>query len=275
LLESIGVIGFGKIAQAIITPLLEQNKIDQKRVFCVVKSDDSIERIKREYPFKINIYSVEDPNYKFAWNSSINILAVKPQQLNEVADQMSLLDFNESKHKGLLISILAGVGLNRLEKIFYRHRCVRVVTNIPIVVGQGLTAITWGGDIIENDQHLTRQVFEKSSQIFEYKEEFLDPFLALTSSGPAIISLILDSLSDGGLASGIPLQNSQYLVLETVLGTISLMQEKNISFSEVKELVTSPSGTTIAALRVLEDGKIRSTLIEAIVEATKRSREFY
>ena len=174
----------------------------------------------------------------------------------------------------LLVSILAGVSINKLSQKFPKHRCVRVVTNIPITVGKGLTGISWGEKITKDQKQVTKKLFENSSKVYEFTEDYLDIFLALTSSAPAIIALIIEALSDGGLSGGLPKKISEELVMEMMIGTISLIRENKLTTSELKNLVTSPGGTTISALRVLEKKSIRSALIESIVAASNRSKEF-
>ena len=151
---------------------------------------------------------------------------------------------------------------------------MRVVTNIPITIGKGLTGIYWGEEITEDQKKFTIKLFENTSKIYEFTEDYLDIFLALTSSGPAIIALIIEALSDGGLSGGLPKILSDELVLEMILGTTSLIKENKLTTSELKNLVTSPGGTTISALRVLEKKSVRSALIESIVSASNRSKEF-
>ena len=151
---------------------------------------------------------------------------------------------------------------------------MRVVTNIPITIGKGLTGIAWGEKITKDEKQITKKLFESSSKVYEFTEDYLDIFLALTSSGPAIIALIIEALSDGGLSGGLPKMLSEELVMEMILGTINLIKEKKLTTSELKNLVTSPGGTTISALRVLEKKSIRSALIESIVSASNRSKEF-
>ena len=151
---------------------------------------------------------------------------------------------------------------------------MRVVTNIPITIGEGLTGIAWGEGIKKEQKQFTKKLFENTSKIYEFTEDYLDIFLALTSSGPAIVALIIEALSDGGLSGGLPKMLSEELVLEMIIGTISLMKENKLSTSDLKNLVASPGGTTISALRVLEKKSIRSALIESIVSASNRSKEF-
>tara|TARA_Y100000813_G_C23898059_1_gene228202 strand:- start:68 stop:526 length:459 start_codon:yes stop_codon:yes gene_type:complete len=151
---------------------------------------------------------------------------------------------------------------------------VRVVTNIPIIVGKGLTGIAWSENLTKVQKQLTKKLFENTSKIYELPENYLDIFLAITSSGPATIALIIEALSDGGLSGGLSKILSEELVMEMILGTISLIKENNLTTSELRNLVTSPGGTTISALRILEKKSVRSALIESIVSACNRSKEF-
>ena len=267
--DKIGIIGFGNIANSIITPLLEKKLIRPDNVFCVVNSEKSLENIKKNYKYNINLYESSSNASKIIWDCQVKLLSVKPQHLKSIIEPDNL-NINDN----LLVSILAGVSLNSLTKIFPNHKCVRVVTNIPITVGQGLTGISWGEKITEDQKQVTKRLFENTSKVYEFPEDYLDIFLALTSSGPAIIALIIEALSDGGLSGGLPKILSEELVMEMILGTTNLIKEKKLTTSELKNLVTSPGGTTISALRVLEKKSVRSALIESIVSVSNRSKEF-
>ena len=265
----IAVIGFGNIAKAIITPLLEKNLISPEDIYCLVNSKESVENIKKNFKYDVNIFQADSKESNLIWDCQVKLLSVKPQQLKEISE----LD-NHKKNENLLVSILAGVSLDKLIQKFPNHRCVRVVTNIPITVGKGLTGIAWGEDISEDQKQFTKKLFKNSSKIYEFTEDYLDTFLALTSSGPAIIALIIEALSDGGLSGGLQKKLSEELVMEMILGTITLIKQKNLSTADLRNIVTSPGGTTISALRVLEKKCVRSSLIESIVSACNRSKEF-
>ena len=267
--DKIAIIGFGNIANAIITPLLDKKLIHPENVYCVVKSEKSLENIKKNYKHEINVYESSSKESKKIWDCQVKLLSIKPQHFKDIieADNLKTKD-------NLLVSILAGVSIERLTQKFPNHKIARVVTNIPIIVGKGLTGIAWGEKITKDDKQVTKNLFENTSKVYEFSEDYLDIFLALTSSGPAIISLMIEALSDGGLSGGLPKILSEELVMEMILGTISLIKEKKITTSELKNLVTSPGGTTISALRVLEKKSIRSALIESIVSASNRSKEF-
>jgi len=267
--DKIAIIGFGNIAKAIITPLLEKKLFQPENVYCVVKSEKSLENIKKNYKYKINVCEATSEDSKITWDCPVKLLSVKPQHLKDISEVC-----NKKNDDNLLVSILAGVSINRLTQNFPNHKCARVVTNIPITVRKGLTGIAWGEEITEDQKQSTKKLFEKTSKIYEFTEDYLDIFLALTSSGPAIIALIIEALSDGGLSGGLPKKLSEELVMQMIIGTISLIKENKLTTSELKNLVTSPGGTTISALRVLEKKSIRSALIESIVSASNRSKEF-
>jgi len=267
--DKIAIIGFGNIASAIVTPLLYNKLIQPEHVFCVVNSEKSLENKKKNYKYKINVYKSGSKDSKIIWDCQVKLLSVKPQHLKDISEADNI-----SNKDNLLVSILAGVSINRLTQKFPKHKCVRVVTNIPITIGKGLTVISWVEEITEDQKQFTKKLFENTSKIYEFTEDYLDIFLALTSSGPAIIALIIEALSDGGLSGGLPKIISEELVMEMILGTICLIKENKLTTSELKNLVTSPGGTTISALRVLEKKSVRSALIESIVSASNRSKEF-
>ncbi len=267
MIGKIAVIGFGNIAKAIITPLFDRNLLNPQDVYCLVNTKKSLENIRKNYNYDINIFQANSKDSEIIWDCQVKLLSVKPQQLKNI------IELKKTK-SNLLVSILAGVSLETLTKKFPNHKCVRVVTNIPITIGKGLTGIAWSDEINEDQKKLIKSLFENSSKIYEFPENLLDIFLALTSSGPAIIALIIEALSDGGLSGGLQKQLSEELVMEMMLGTVCLIKDTNLTTADLKNMVTSPGGTTISALRVLENKSLRSALIEAIVSATNRSKEF-
>ena len=265
--SKIAVIGFGNIAKAIITPLFDKKLLKPKDVYCLVNTKKSLENIRKNYKYDINIFQANSKGSEIIWDCKVKLLSVKPQQLKNIIEL-------EKNKNNLLVSILAGVSLEKLIKKFPNHKCVRVVTNIPITIGKGLTGISWGDEITKDHKQFVKNLFENSSKIYEFPEDLLDIFLSVTSSGPAIVALIIEALSDGGLSGGLQKRLSEELVVEMILGTVSLIKETNLTTAELKNMVTSPGGTTISALRVLENRSLRSALIEAVVSASNRSKEF-
>ncbi len=269
MISKIAVIGFGNIAKAIITPLLDNKLLDPKNIYCLVNSKKTLESIKQNYKYDVNIFQSNTKEAKIIWECPVKILSVKPQQLNEIIEIK-----NQKLSDNLIVSVLAGVSINKLRKRFPNHKCIRVVTNVPITIGRGLTGIAWGEEITSDQKIFIKKLFNNSSKVYEFLEDSLDIFLALTSSGPAIIALIIEALSDGGLSGGLQKKLSEELVMEMIIGTIDLIKQSNMTTTELRNMVTSPGGTTISAIRVLEKKSLRSALIESIISARNRSKEF-
>ncbi len=262
------------MAQAIVLPLIENGDIQPSEVIGVVGHQESIQMARNQLPGEVSIFAAEDPRSSNVWNASMNLLAIKPQQLSELEQAIqSGSALGTLPKTPLLVSLLAGVKLNRLTKIFPSHACCRAVPNTPVLVGAGLTGISWADDISREQRLSVKKLFQPVSEILDLPEENLDAFLALTSSGPAYIALIAEALADGAVAAGLPRSLANYLANKTLYGTSLLFDQKDLHPGQLKDMVTSPGGTTITALRHLEKAGLRSALMEAVIAASERSRE--
>ncbi|MFM9099969.1 MAG: pyrroline-5-carboxylate reductase, partial [Cyanobium sp.] len=173
----------------------------------------------------------------------------------------------------LLLSVLAGVRLERLERLFPGWRCVRAVPNTPCLVRSGLTGLAWGSGISEERRTWVRTLFACVGDVLDLQEPQLDAFLALTSSGPAFLALVVEAMADGAVAAGLPRAQALHLAHRTLAGTAALLDQHTLHPGQPKDMVSSPGGTTIAGLRKLEQAALRSALIEAVLAAAARSRE--
>ena len=164
------------MAKAIISPLLERGEYQPEDVLGIVGSSSSISSVLSDLPKGVRVASSQDSLSSEVWNAPLKLLAVKPQQLNKVKESFSSFQCNDQFSKPLLISVLAGITLKRLEKTFPGHTCVRAVPNTPSLVGKGLTGLAWGDDITLNQKKAVRNIFEPVSEIFELSERKLDSF---------------------------------------------------------------------------------------------------
>ena len=269
---SLGVIGFGQIAQAIVIPLITQKIFLPEKVFGVVRRESNVDSLLQKLPKGVSVVSSENNHFVDVLDAPIQILAVKPKDLSSVAKTINNFTKQQTRNPPLLISVLAGVTLTRLEKTFPNHICVRTVPNTPSLVGKGLTGICFGKDVTEEHRQIVDEIFKSSSEVFNLQEDKLDAFLALTSSGPAYVALIIESLADGAVAAGLSRSLAQELSIKTLLGSSFLLSEYDLHPGELKDMVASPGGTTITALRHLEMSGLRSALIEAVMLAAEKSR---
>ena len=261
------------MAKAIVSPLFERGVYESKNVLGIVGSTSSIPSALSDLPKGIKVVSREDALSSEVWRAPLKLLAVKPQQFFEIQESVYSFQSNDQFPKPLLISVLAGITLKSLKNAFPGHTCIRAVPNTPSIVGEGLTGLAWDEEITLDQKILVRQIFEPISEIFELPERQLDSFLALTSSGPAYIALVLEAMADGAVAAGLPRNLSNQLAHKTLSGTASLLREKCLHPAELKDMVASPAGTTISAIRHLELAGLRSALIEAVVLAAQKSRQ--
>jgi len=253
------------MAQALLVPLLEAGLVAPSSVHAAVASSASAERLAA----RLQVPESTDPAE--AWAAPLVLLAVKPQQLETAAAAAAA---SGALHRpGLLISVLAGVTLERLQRLFPGWQCVRAVPNTPALVRAGLTGLAWGEGLAPASRQQVRQLFALVGEVLELPEGQLDAFLALTSSGPAFVALVAEAMADGAVAAGLPRLQAQHLAHRTLAGTAALLQEQELHPGQLKDMVTSPAGTTIAGLRQLEKAGLRSALIEAVVAAAERSRE--
>ena len=258
---SLGVVGLGRMAQALLFPLLEAGLVEGAGVRAVVASGASAARLAQAHGLAVGTDPTE------AWAAPVVLLAVKPQQLDQVALAAS------PGQQGLLISVLAGVKLERLQRLFPAWHCVRAVPNTPSLVRAGLTGLAFGPGVSSAQRAWVEALFGLVSEVHELPEAQLDAFLALTSSGPAFVALVAEGMADGAVAAGLPRNLAHRLAHRTLAGTAALLDGQGLHPGQLKDMVSSPGGTTMAGLRMLEQAGVRSALLEAVVAAAQRSQE--
>lgn len=200
------------------------------------------------------------------------LLCVKPNDALEALREAGEGGLFRNK---LVISIVTGLSVEKLEAAAGEGvRVVRVMPNTPALVGQGAAALARGGAATDADVVLTRSIFEAVGRIVEVKESLLDAVTGLSGSGPAYIYLVIEALADGGVRMGLPRDLALQLAAQTVAGAAAMVLETGLHPAVLKDQVTSPGGTTIAALESLEKNSARHAMIEAVRVAAERSREW-
>ncbi len=201
--------------------------------------------------------------------ANVLVLAVKPGNVGGLLTEIGGA-FTEDH---LLISIAAGVTIARLEAgLGGAARVVRVMPNTPALVGMSASAFALGKHATETDAGLVGRLLEAVGMAFQLKESLLDAVTGLSGSGPAYVYLIIEALSDGGVASGLPRDVATRLAAQTVLGAAKMVLETGQHPGALKDMVTSPGGTTIEGLHELEKGRVRGAFINAVRAATEKSK---
>jgi pyrroline-5-carboxylate reductase len=203
--------------------------------------------------------------------AEILLLAVKPDNVSEILLGLQTCPVPAEQ---VLVSIVAGIPLTRLAS--FRpdaSAIVRVMTNTPCLVGAGMSVLAPNPHVTQLQMEQIRQLFEAVGKTLVTPEKYLDAVTGLSGSGPGFFFLIVDALIEAGVLQGLPRETARQLVLQTMKGSAQLMEESNRHPAQLRDMVTSPGGTTIAGIQVMEEYKIRATLLKTVETATRRSRE--
>ena len=265
----LGLIGGGIMGEALLSRLIAQKIYQPSEV--IVSEPQQQRRNSLEQQYGV---AVTADNRVVALDASVLLLAVKPQVFEAIAaDLADVVTGLTRDSPPLVISILAGVPLSQLEEAFPQLPVIRAMPNTPATVGAGITAISSGSHTRDRHQKTALQLFSAVGEVVEVPETLMDAVTGLSGSGPAYVAMMVEALSDGGVAAGLPRAIATQLALATVRGTVQLLQETKMHPAELKDRVTSPGGTTIAGVAELERAGFRAGLITAVQAAAKRSQE--
>jgi pyrroline-5-carboxylate reductase len=265
LAQSIGFLGTGNMAEALIKGLIGSGVVEAKQIHGSDPRKERCQEMRDRYAIHATTH-----NEDVVRHAEIVVLSVKPQILPRVLDEIA----PHLKPSALVISIAAGTPLVAIERrLPPGTRVVRTMPNTPALVGAGATAIAAGSHAKEADVEATQRIFDAVGMTVVIDESQLDAVTGLSGSGPAYVFLIIEALSDAGVKMGLSRYNAQALAAQTLLGSAKLLIETHEHPGRLKDMVTSPGGTAIAGLHTLEAGGLRTTLINAVEAATNRSRE--
>lgn len=258
----LGFIGAGAMGGALLRGLLAAGKVTREDL---VYYDPDPKRQQEMAELGIEA-ALDNPE---VMHSPVVVLAVKPQFLKEVMEQIR--DF--ARPWQLVISLAAGVPLALLEEVLHSSRVIRAMPNTPLLVQAGMTALSPGSRATPEDLDLALDLFRAVGRAEVVDEIHLDAVTALSGSGPAFVAVFLEALADGAVKMGLPRVLALELAAQTLLGTARLLLEKNLHPARLRDLVASPGGTTIHGLHALEQGAFRAAVINAIESATWRAQD--
>jgi len=265
LTEKIGVIGAGKIGSAMARGIIRAGLAAKENVM----ASDVSEALRQAATQELGIKTTVD-NGELCDFADIIILAVKPQIVDPVAKEIA----KKIAKAKLLVSVAAGVPLARIEANLEKGaRVVRVMPNIPCVVGAGASAYGGGTHATSTDLERVGAILNSFGVGMAVEEKYLDAVTGLSGSGPAYVFLFMEALADGGVQVGLARDVALKLAMQTVYGAAKMALDGNKHLGELKDEVTSPGGTTIAGLYAMEQKGFHGTVMDAVVSATRRSQE--
>ena len=264
--KKIGFIGSGNMGEALVSGLVLSKAAKPENIICSDIAEDILEEIREKYGIRTTTDNIE-----VCKNSDIIVYATKPQILGPVLKETA-----PALDKGkLIISIAAGVPLAAIAAGLDKElRLIRSMPNICAFVKESATAIAAGEFVLDGDVELARAIFDSVGEtVFIQENVLMDAFTGLSGSGPAYIFTIVDAMADAGVKMGLSRKDALFLSTQTVLGAARLLLDSKEHPGQLKDRVASPGGTAIAGIHTLEQGGLRTTLINAVESATKRSKE--
>ncbi len=258
----IGFIGGGALAEAVVSGI-RGNFVPSSNIFISEPRKERCAELINRY--RVNAATSID---SFVGNVNLLFLAVKPKDapaaLNDLRKKLTL--------NTTIMSVVAGLKIEAIESFLPNNPIIRVMPNVAVRVGEAMAAYSLNNRVLEADRILAQNFWSAIGRAIEVDEKLMDAVTGLSGSGPAYAFIMIDALADGGVAAGLPRQAAIELAAQTLLGAAKMVLETGEHPAALRDKVTSPAGTTIEGVRVLERSGFRSALIEAVIAAADKSK---
>ena len=261
----LAILGTGRLGEALLGGLLRSGGATADQVWCTVRSDDRARLLGETYGVRADTDSAGA-----AANADVVLIAVKPQNIRALLEQIA-----GKVHPGqTVISVAAGVPTATIEDALADGvPVVRVMSNVPVLVDEAMSAVAPGRNAGPEHVAVADRILGHVGKVVHLGEEHLDSVTALSGSGPAYFFLLAEAMIDAGILLGLSRDVATELIIQTMVGSAKMLRDTGRHPVELRESVTSPGGTTIAAIRVLEEERVRAAFLNAIEAAKKRSQE--
>ncbi len=261
----IGFIGTGNMGSSIIKGILSSKFEKSENINIFDLDKEKVNNLVKEYG--VNTANSEK---ELAENCNIIILSVKPHIIPIVLKNLS----GNVKKDTIILTIAAGISISVIENALGEDKkVVRTMPNTPAQVLSGMTAVTFNKNIENSEKEIIFKLLNSFGKSVEIEEKLMHAYTGISGSLPAYVYMFMEALADGGVLCGMPRNKAYEIVAQTVAGSAKMLLETGKHPGQLKDEVCSPAGTTIEAVRVLENGNFRGNVIEAVVACTEKSKE--
>ncbi|OGD47079.1 pyrroline-5-carboxylate reductase [Candidatus Bathyarchaeota archaeon RBG_16_57_9] len=257
MVRSVAVIGAGVIGGAISKCLVQSGKVE--KVYATRRNIESL------IPLANLGVNISDSNPAACREADVIFICVKPGDIEKV-----LVEIRGEVQDKLIVSTAAIVPLEFFESTAPGGKYVRTMPNVAAIVGESFTAYSMGSTTTLRDKAAVEELLGTMGTCMEVEEKYMDAITGLSGSGPAYIAIVIDALTYAGLRVGLPRGLSKLAAAQSVLGTAKMIVDGVMTPSEIEEMVTTPGGTTIEGIYEIEDGKLRTALMNAVQAATNK-----
>ena len=262
--KTVGFIGGGAMAEALIKGLIKGSYVQPAQIMVNDVTEKRLQYLATSYGIGGSLDGAE-----VATKADILFLTVKPQSMAEVLDTVAPVVAKTT----IVISVAAGITIAALQGKMSGVPIVRVMPNTPVAVGEGMSAIALGKYATKKVEEIASYIFNSVGRAVTVDESAMDAVTGLSGSGPAYAFMLIDALSDAGVRVGFSRQTAVLLAAQTLLGASKMVLETGEHPAKLRDMVTSPGGTAIAGVHMLEQKSVRAAMIDAVVAATNRARE--
>lgn len=264
----LGIIGCGNMGEAILRGILAKKLVGSKTIICSDKNKEKLKQLNARYGVTIT-----ESNRKLVEECDVLLIAVKPQDINTVLQDIKLSNPPSLLKNKLIISICAGIKTAQLEKKLGKASVIRAMPNIGAQISQAISAVTSGKYATEENRKTSRGIFSCIGEVVELKEALFDAVTAVSGSGPAYFFYLAENLIRAAEEFGIPLPIARKLAVQTAIGSAGLMEHSGKDPQALRREVTSPGGTTEAAFTIFNKYKLDKILASGFKAAAARSKQ--
>ncbi len=261
----LGFIGCGNMSTAMICGILKNNIVDKTDITASTATEKSLRTAKEKLGINVTLN-----NKDVAQNADLIVIGVKPHIYADIAKEIKdILNPNQ-----IIVSIAPAKTLKWLgEQFGEKAKIVRTMPNTPAMVGEAMTAVCFNEYLTENEKQQVCHILESFGKVEIMSENLIDSIISVSGSSPAYVFMFIEAMADAACADGVPRQQAYRLAAQSVLGSAKMVLETGMHPAQLKDMVCSPAGTTIEAVRVLEQKGFRSAIIEAMRACNKKSKE--
>ena len=264
-MKKIGFIGAGNMAGAIIGGIIKSNLVESQNVIASAKTMTNLNKLKDEYNINVTLDARE-----FVKNSDIVFMAVKPNIFDGVLESVKDLIGDEK----IVVSIAAGKSISSIENIIGDDKkIIRTMPNTPALVNEGMSALCPNKNIEDEELKIVKGIFDSFGKSEVVGEYLIDSVIGVSGSSPAYVFMFIEAMADAAVVGGMPRKQAYNFAAQSVLGAAKMVIESGKHPGELKDMVCSPGGTTIEAVKVLENEGMRSSVINAVCACIEKSKE--
>lgn len=261
----LGFVGCGNMARAMLQGILQKKLYNSEDIIVSRRNEKALAEIKEQ--LSVNVTA---DNAEVAQKADVLVLAVKPFQFETVIGEIR----DVVQEDTLVISIAAGQTMENIERLFGKNiKLVRSMPNTPALVLEGAAGVCFNEKVNDADKKMVMNIFSSFGIAHEVPESMMDTVVGVSGSSPAYVFMFIEAMADAAVSDGMPRAQAYELAAQSVLGSAKMVLETGKHPGELKDMVCSPAGTTIEAVRVLEQKGFRSAVIEAMKACVKKAKE--